>query len=91
VKPLNDYVIVRVRDKNKETADKIEKKTGIFIPESANLEYETAMEQGEVIFTASSEVSVGDQVLFNTFATLDFRFQGKETWAINIKDIIAIL
>lgn len=91
MKPLNDYVIVRAKDKNKETKEKVERETGIILPDGANVEYETAMEQGEVIFSASEKVKKGDQVLFNTFATLDFRFQGKETWAIHSKDIIAIL
>lgn len=89
--PLNGYVIIKPKDKNKESADEITKRSGIIIPDDAGLESDNPIEVGEVLYSDDERVKKGDWVMFNTFQGLDYLYQDKQTWAIHGKSIIAKL
>jgi co-chaperonin GroES (HSP10) len=61
---------------------------------------ERCIEVGEVIAVpvymvdingSEIELKEGDKILFSTFTTFDFKLNDKVAYAINAKDIIAIL
>ena len=78
-------------DRNEEARREIEKKTGFLVPDTAQAEIERAIDQGEVLYSDDERIKKGDQIIFSAFAPLDFKYQGKEAWAIQAKDVIAIL
>ncbi len=91
MKALNGFLIVLAVDKNEETRKEFEKKTGFIIPDNAQLAVERAIAQGEVLHSDDSRIKKGDLIIFSSFATLDFDYQGKTVYAIQAKDVIAIL
>jgi chaperonin GroES len=83
MKPLNDYIIIKALPKETVT------KTGIILPD--NIEEDVMIETGEVIYSADSKVKKGDKIIFSRFLPMNFNYNEQEVWALQSKDVIAIL
>ena len=99
IKPQNNQVIISWKDNSKEDLSKEMEKLGLALPEETQGR-EQMVEMGEVIALADQIINVhgdemdikkGDKILFSTFVVVDLKINGKSAYAINAKDIIAIL
>lgn len=91
IKPLFDKILLTILD------DKPENQTGIILPNSAhekpNIARVVACGQGGKIDGEKQEiiVKVGDRILFNKYATTEFKLDGVTYLIIKQIDILAIL
>ncbi|MFH1867010.1 MAG: co-chaperone GroES [Patescibacteria group bacterium] len=93
LKPLADYIVVKVTKEDKMT------KTGIVLPDTVNDEKK---ETGEVVSVgpgkmldngqrAPIEVKPGDKILFKKYALDDFKISDEEFYTVQMSDVIAII
>ena len=91
IKPLFDKILLVLED------DKKENSTGIILPELAkekpNIAKVVACGNGGKIDGEQTEiiVKVGNKVLFNKYATSEFKFENTTYLIIKQSDILAIL
>jgi len=99
LKPQNNQIIISWKNQSKEDLAKDMQKAGLTLPEETQGR-EQMIEMGEVMACADNLLDIhdkpiilkkGDKILFATFTTFDLVLEDKEAFAINAKDIIAIL
>jgi co-chaperonin GroES (HSP10) len=89
--PLNGYLIVLAVDKEEEARKEWEKSHSILLAPNSQILAERAIAEGTVLCSDDVKIKKDDDIIFSSFATLDFDYQGKTVYAIQAKDVIAIL
>lgn len=92
LKPLGERVIIEVAKEEEKTV------SGIVLPGSAQEKPQTgsivAVGEGRILENGSKidlSVKVGDNVLFEKYAGVEVKYEGKEYLVLNERDIIAIV
>ena len=92
VKPLGDRIFIKVSESEEKTAG------GILLPESAKEKPKEgiviALGDGKTLEDGSKtsfSVSVGDRVLFTSYAGTDVKYDGSEYMIMREDDLLAII
>lgn len=83
ITPLKDRILVKVKESTAKTAG------GIYIPDTVK---EDKLLEGEVISVGKLEnvtLSVGDRVIFESYAGSELKINGEKHLIIDIKNILA--
>jgi len=92
LKPISDRVVVRPKDRNKET------KSGIVLPDSAT----ERPQQGDVLSVGPGRVldngtrseldlKVGDTVLFAKYSGTEFKHEDEDLLILAERDVLAVI
>ena len=84
LQPINQNVLLDLSEQDKEQVTK----AGIIIPDTAR-EKSTIAKVIAISNIENSEISVGDQVFFKSFAGTETEFEGKKYLLIPYADILA--